>query len=120
MRVKPLINLIGFIWVKLIEANVEPAIIRAIIVYYGESEIIVNLNSELSTPFKSTVGVRQGGILSPRLFAIYVHDMLQSVSRMKLGIRIRKISIDVIGYADDILLVINVKTNLQKMLDEVE
>jgi hypothetical protein len=106
-----------YLWVKLIEANVEPAIIRSIILYYNESEIIVSLNSENSAPFKSTVGVRQGGILSPRLFAIYVHEMLQIISKMKIGIKIGRISIDVIGYADDILLVSNIKNNLQKMLN---
>ncbi len=89
---------------------------RAIILYYNESEIIINLNDENSAPFKSTIGVRQGGILSPRLFSIYIHE----ISKMKIGIKVGRLSIDIIGYADDILLVSNVKSNVQKMLHKVE
>ncbi len=103
-----------YLWIKLIETGVNEAIVRAIIIYYEESII------ENSEPFKSTIGVRQGGLLSPRLFAIYIHDMLAGVSKLKLGIRIGKISIDVISYADDILLVSNIKTKLQEMLNVVE
>jgi hypothetical protein len=109
-----------YMWFKLIEISVHPAVIRAIMVCYNYSEIHISLNDELSSPFKSTVGVRQGGILSPRLFAIYMHDMLKNISKMKLGIRIVRMSIDVIGYADDILLVSNILVNLQKMLEVVE
>jgi len=109
-----------YLWVKLIDFGINEAIIRAIMLYYAESTIIINLNGENSQPFKSTVGVRQGGILSPRLFAIYVHDMLDKISKLKLGLRIGKLSIDVIGYADDILLVSNIKSNLQEMLQVID
>ena len=104
------------IWVKLIELNIHPAIIRAIIVYYENSEIMINLNNEYSEQFKSTVGVRQGGVLSPRLFAIYIHDLISEINKMKIGIRIGNISIDIIGYADDILIISNLLINIQKML----
>jgi len=109
-----------YLWVKLINIGVHEAIIRAIIIYYSDSIIVVGLNGELSTPFKSTVGVRQGGILSPRLFAIYVHEMISEISKAKIGIRLGKMSIDVIGYADDILLVSNIMAHLQKMLNLVD
>ena len=48
----------SYLWVKLIELKVHEAIIRAVIVYYNESEIIVSLNNENSAPFRSTIGVR--------------------------------------------------------------
>jgi hypothetical protein len=109
-----------YLWVKLIEMEVHSAIVRSIILYYNESEIIINLNEENSAPFKSTIGVRQGGILSPRLFSIYIHDLITEISKMKVGIKVGRLSIDIIGYADDILLVSNIKSNVQKMLDKVE
>ena len=109
-----------YLWVKLIELNIHPAIIRAIIVYYENSEIMINLNNEYSEQFKSTVGVRQGGVLSPRLFAIYIHELLKTISKMCIGLRVGNIGIDVIGYADDILIVSNVLSNVQKMLNEVD
>ena len=84
---------------------VEKSTKRTIIIYYENSEIIISLNNEYSDMFKSTVGVRQGGVLSTRLFAIYIHDLLKTISKMAVGLRVGNIGIDVIGYADDILIV---------------
>lgn len=81
---------------------------------------MISLNNEYSELFKSTVGVRQGGVLSPRLFAIYIHELLKTISKMCIGLRVGNIGIDVIGYADDILIVSNVLNNVQKMLNEVD
>jgi len=46
--------------------------------------------------------------------------MLKDISKMRLGIKIGRMSIDIIGYADDIPLVSNILINLQKMLEAVE
>ncbi len=109
-----------YLWAKLIELEIDPAIIRCIMIYYAQSEIIVCLNGEFSESFKSTVGVRQGGVMSPRLFAIYIHDLIKTISKMKKGLRVGNLSIDIIGYADDILIVSNILLNLQDMLSEIE
>ncbi len=46
--------------------------------------------------------------------------MLKDISKMRLGIKIGRMRIDIIGYADDIPLVSNILINLQKMLEAVE
>ena len=61
-----------YLWVKLIEMNVQPAIIQSIIAYYNQSLMLIENDSEFSAVFKATNGARQGGPISPRLFAIYV------------------------------------------------
>jgi hypothetical protein len=108
-----------YLWFKLIENGIEPAIIRAIVLYYELSEILIQIGDDFSTSFYSTIGVRQGGVLSPRLFAIYIHALIDLISILKLGLVIGKCSIDIIAYADDILIVTNSKRKAQIMLDEI-
>ncbi len=109
-----------YIWAKLIEWKINPAIIRLLMIYYEASEIIVQLGNEKSKAFKSTVGVKQGGVLSPRLFSIYMDELILKISQARLGIRVGRLSLDIIGYADDVLIISNIKKNIQTMLNIVD
>jgi hypothetical protein len=109
-----------YLWCKLIEYGIDIAIIRAIITYYAISEIIIQLGEKITTSFRSTVGVRQGGVLSPRLFAIFIHALIDLINEMELGVKIGKMVLDIIAYADDILIITNIKSNAQKMLNIID
>ena len=67
--------------------------------------------------FKTNIGVKQGGPLSPRLFAMYVEDLITEVESSKSGIKIQDIKVDIIMYADDILLISDTKESLQMLLN---
>ncbi len=108
-----------FLWTKLIDMKVDPAIIQALILYYMISEIIIQLEDKFSDSFYSTVGVRQGGVLSPRLFSIFIHAMIELVTMLNLGISIGDVKIDIIAYADNILIITNIKKHAQLMLNEI-
>ena len=49
-------------------------------------------------------GVRQGGVLSPYLFAFYINDIIEDVRNSGFGIYIGSVFLGCILYADDILL----------------
>jgi len=54
--------------------------------------------------FTVACGVRQGGVLSPYLFAIYVDDIVAKINTSDLCGRIGLKGIAIVLYADDILL----------------
>lgn len=58
----------------------------------------------LSDSFKLERVVRQQGIISPRLFNLYVVDLIVEPSSMKVGCRVDDVSVNSISYADDIML----------------
>ena len=62
-------------------------------------------------------GVRQGGILSPLLYAFYVNDVLLVLEKSNLGCRIKNKLFNVIMYADDILLLSISYRHLQLLVD---
>ena len=66
-------------------------------------------------------GVRQGGILSPFLFKLYIDDVLQEIAGMEVGCRLGILRINILAYADDLVLIADNQSNLAKLyriLDE--
>ena len=61
-------------------------------------------------------GVRQGGVLSPVLFAIYVDDIIIELQNSKEGCCINGLYIGCVMYADDLLLLSASLTTLQRMI----
>lgn len=107
------------LWKELIESQISPSTILSFIGYYKGSLMLVNNGDEFSTLFRTTVGVRQGGKASPKLFSIYIEKILQKISESNCGLNFGKTKIDVIAYADDLLLVSSNKKELQELLDIV-
>ena len=62
-------------------------------------------------------GVRQGGVLSPYLFAFYINDIIEDVRNSGFGIYIGSAFLGCILYADDILLLSGSCTGLQYMVN---
>ena len=81
--------------------------------------MMVQLDNDFSKMFKTTIGVSQGGVLSPLLFSIYIDNLLNLIQKLNLGIKIGSLEIDVLAYADDILLITNTKLNMQIMLNKL-
>jgi len=62
-------------------------------------------------------GVRQGGVLSPLLFSVYVDDLIRLLKRSGYDTYIGSEFVGTILYADDITLLSGSCRGLQKMLD---
>jgi len=71
----------------------------------------VRWNGKLSSPFAMYAGVRQGGLLSPELFAI------QLLKSSGFGCTYNDTYIGCLCYADDIILISHSVTVMQNMLD---
>ena len=52
-------------------------------------------------------GVRQGGILSPFLFNFYINSIIDNISSLQVGCRLGLARINIILYADDVVLLTN-------------
>ena len=59
--------------------------------WYSKQEICTKWGNETSTCFTITNGVRQGGILSPTLFSIYMDDLCICICSSKPHLSLRSI-----------------------------
>ncbi|CAF0778861.1 unnamed protein product [Brachionus calyciflorus] len=103
----------------MIKYGYSPEIILSLINYYKESYMMVNRNGDFSKAFQSLIGVKQGGRASPSLFSIYLEEVLSEITAQKAGVKLSQIKIDVIAYADDIVVFSNTKKGLQELLNTI-
>ena len=86
---------------------------------YSAVECAVVVNGEQSEWFASLVGLRQGCVLSPILFAIFIDSMARNIRERNLGVEVMNKRIGALLIADDLALVASSGSQLQKMLDVV-
>jgi hypothetical protein len=77
----------------------------------------VAVQGSLSESFITLIGLPQGAILSPLLYAIYINGLAEELNRLDLGVLVFGRRVSVLLYADDIVLVADSAPNLQAMLN---
>ena len=101
---------------KLLARDLPAPILRFLFRWYISQRLRVNWNGHNSEPFKVSRGVRQGGVLSPILFTLYLDDLLTELSRTSVGCYWDKIFVGAIAYADDITLLAPTPLHLENFL----
>ena len=86
--------------------------------WYGGLKARVKWNSTLSSVFSVTRGTRQGSVLSPLFFNIFINDLLIELYHCESGIRIGKDKYNSFAYADDLTLFSSSVTGLQQLIDK--
>ncbi|CAL4096751.1 unnamed protein product [Meganyctiphanes norvegica] len=105
---------------KLLSRNMCPITVRLLLKMYLNQKIQVNWNGKLSQPFCVTNGVKQGGVLSPLFFSVYIDELLIKLKNTGIGCHIGNHYYGALGYADDIVLICPTKGGLKKLINVCE
>ena len=92
-------------------------IVRILLFWYSKQEICIKWGNETSSCFTISNGVRQGGILSPVLFSIYMDDLFVLLSRSGIGCHIDDSCVNHVFYADDLCLMAPCAIALQELIN---
>ena len=96
-------------------------IIQCIKSLYNSSKSSVLLNNNIETKFNTTVGMRQGCLLSLVLFNIFLEKIMSdSVTNQPSSISIGGRKCNNLGIADDIDLIAGSESELQTITDALK
>ena len=94
-----------------------PAIvIRVLIFSYQEQQAWVRWGKARSRSFGIVNGTRQGSVLSPALFSVYMDDLIVRLRRAGVGCHVGGVYCGVVGYADDLCLLAPSRSAMEIML----
>ena len=108
------------IWRALRFFGFPQKIINLLQALYSKSNSAVRVNGDLTEWFQTTVGVRQGCVISPQLFNILLEVvMLYATHNVNIGAKIQGQLISNLRFADDIVILAESANDLQNLVDKV-
>ena len=108
------------LFLKLLQRGIPLIFLNLIISWYSSLQCRVRWGDALSTWFSIKAGVRQGGILSPTFYCIYIDELVDILSSFGVGCHLRNIFLSILLYADDMALLSPSLKGLQKLLSATE
>ena len=73
---------------ELLGRDISPGVLSILIYMYMNQTLIVQWCQTLASSFKVCNGVKEGGVLSPILFAVYVESRLSRLEQSGVGCHI--------------------------------
>ena len=101
----------------LLDDRLNSHIVSLLAYWYSKQLVRVRWHATKSDYFSIGNGTRQGGIISPLLFARYVKGLLITLSNSRIGCNVAGCMINVLAYADDIVLCAPSWRGLQQLID---
>ena len=105
---------------KLLNRHVPPEVMNLLVYWFTAQQFMIKWGSEYSESFKTTNGIRQGSILSPYLFNVYVDELNIRLAQSKIGCKLADKSFNNLSYADDLVVLSPSAIGLQMLLDICE
>ena len=101
----------------LLKRDIPAIILRVVLDLYTSQSVAASWNGCTSNPFSVINGVRQGGVLSPILFNVYMGESIDKLKMNDVGCHIGRQFTGAFCYADDLTLLSPTIRGLQKMLN---
>ena len=100
-----------------LQAGLNALRLKLLCYWYQHQSMYVKWGSTMSSKFQVTNGVRQGGVLSPLLFDVYVNELSELLNKSGIGGNLGGTLINHMLYADDICIVSLSSSGLQHLLN---
>ena len=100
----------------LIDRGMDILYVRTLLYMYRQQKLRLKWNGNYSETFEVHNGVKQGGVISPILFGIYLDQLLKNLRDSRYGCSVGPYYFGCLAYADDVVLLAPSKLGLIKML----
>ena len=105
------------LFITLANIGVSGNMLESIKTLYADCQASVSVNGSYTVFFSIASRVRQGDVISPTLFAIFINDLGKGI-KLDMGVEISSdFKISILLFADDIVIIAPNELNRQSMLD---
>ena len=104
------------IFIRLMERGVPICFLKIMIYWYLNMKSRCRWNDSFSEYFDVLSGMKQGGVLSPRIFTLYVNELIIRLRKRGVGCHLISYFIACIMFADDLCLMAPSRGAMQQML----
>lgn len=104
----------------LLSRSLCPLLVRLLLSMYVRQSLVVRWQGQLSQSFPCRNGIKQGGVLSPVLFCVYMDELIHRLSVEPFGCRIGHRYVGALTYADDVTLLAPTRSAMSLMLKVCE
>ena len=104
---------------KLVKTDLPKSIVKIIEYMYLNSNVRLKFNGKTGGIWRVRNGVRQGGIMSPYLFNFYLNEVIEDLLGLEVGCSLGYEKMNILCYADDIVLLSPSANGLQFLLGKI-
>jgi len=101
---------------KLVKRGIPTCVVNILLNWFSVTTTSVMWNGFMSVAVSLQFGVRQGGILSPHLFAAYVDDLFEILEASGMGCYANGFCVNSPMYADDLIVLALTLYDLRHLL----
>ena len=102
------------------DMGVDKHTIKAVVSTYEKTSTRIQMGNISSENSKLVNGIKQGSVLSPVLFIIYVNDLIEELQKMNVGLNIdindKRMTIPCLMFVDDIILLAKHVKDLDRLI----
>ena len=104
------------IFQKLLNRGVPLCFLRIVMYMYLNMKSRCQWRGKFSDYFDVLTGTKQGGVISPRIFALYMDDLIERLRKRGFGCHLINVFMACLFYADDLCLIAPTRGAMQEML----